>query len=122
MPAASLASPLEPAAVTRHRFSAVCFAENFRMKALAGQFSVPYKSGATMAVPFAGGMASFFPFGVVVFQDVPAPSHGELLSLAKPHLDDGGPGTVVAEESFDVQEDPHASVSISEGHLMIDAL
>ena len=92
------------------------------MKALAAQFSLPHKGGAVMAMPFAGGTVSFFPFGVVVFQDVPASSHAELLALVEPHLEDGGPGTVVAEESFEVQEDPRASVSISEGHLMIDAL
>lgn len=122
MSAATSASPFVSALVTRHKFYAICFAENFRMKSLAARFAVPHKGGAVMAVPFGGGTASFFPFGVVVLQDVPATTHAELLTLVKPHLDDGGKGTLVAEESFEVQEDAAAKVSMNEGHLMIDAL
>lgn len=122
MTAAPVPSPYAPVAVTRHTFFAACFAENFRMRPLAAAFSIPYRSGAVVSLPFAEGSVSVFPFGVVVFQNVPAARHGELLDRVRPHFEDHGAGTLVSEESFEVQEDPTAQVSMVEGHLMIDAL
>lgn len=116
------ASPHAPVAVKRHTFYAVCFAENFRMKALAADLALPYRSAHVMALPLAGGTVSLFPFGVAVFQDVPQKAHGELLDRVRRHLEDGGKGTVVSEESFEVHEDPAATISIEGGHLMIDTL
>lgn len=111
-----------PDAAKRHTFFAICFAENFRMKALAADLSLPYRSAHVMALPFAEGSVSLFPFGVVVFQDVPQKDHAQLLDRVRKHLEDGGKGTVVSEESFEVHEDPAATISINGGHLMIDAL
>lgn len=103
-----------------HTFFAVGFAENFRMRSLATLLPQPHKGTGVAPVTVDGGTAFVFPFGVVTFQNVPAASRSAFLERVRGHLD--GPGTLVAEESFDVREAADAELAVHEGALVLDAL
>ena len=105
---------------TQHQFAAIAFEENLSLKELAAAFPGSRLGLRELQVGCDGGEIFFYPFGAVVFRDVPAARRDtELgrLRAARPGLT-----TQVIRESFTVREEGGARVEIVEGTLVVDAL
>jgi len=105
--------------VRTHQFAAVAFEENLNLRELQGVWPNSKLSRLEMQVALdAGGELFVYPFGAVVFHDVP-PERREAelnrLRKARPGLT-----TQVVRESFTVREEPGAKVDILEGTLVVD--
>ena len=104
-----------------HTFFAIAFEENLSLKELAAVF--PGAQGGVhelrLALP-AGGEVFLYPFGAVVFRDVPRESReAELARLraARPRLT-----AQVVREDFTVREEDAARISLAGGILLVDRL
>lgn len=103
-----------------HQFAAIAFEENLPLRELAPAFPGSRLSLKELQVPCDPGEIFLYPFGAVVFHDVPAERRdAELARLraARPGLT-----TKVIRESFTVREEPGARVEMAEGTLAVDAL
>ncbi|HQQ76567.1 MAG TPA: RMD1 family protein [Thermoanaerobaculia bacterium] len=104
-----------------HSFSAVAFVENLSLRDAAAAFPGSALTPHDLRVPSAGGGDVFvYPFGAVVFRDVPAAARDaflETLRKAFPALT----GEVVREE-FGVLEEAGSVTGFHEGRLFVDAL
>lgn len=104
-----------------HQFAAVAFEENLSLRELQGVWSGARLGRLEMQVPCEGGGEFFvYPFGAIVFHDVPLERReAELARLRKAR-----PGLTpqVVRESFSVREEPGAKVDIVDGSLVVDAL
>jgi required for meiotic nuclear division protein 1 len=108
-------------AVRSHLFSAVAFEENLSLRDL-----LPAYPGARVTLRElrwacdGGGELFIYPFGAIVFHDLPADRRdAELARLrrARPGLT-----TQVVRETFTVREEPGAQVEIAGGTLVVDQL
>jgi uncharacterized Rmd1/YagE family protein len=109
-----------------HLFHAVAFVENFPLKELAVAYPEAHRSIHQLTFPVVlegegrGGNAFIYPFGAMVFRDVPAPRRdAELARLrgARPGLND--PAAV---EELTVREDPGCQPEVANGVLTLDRL
>jgi uncharacterized Rmd1/YagE family protein len=101
-----------------HQFTAVAFEENLSLKDLLAAFPGAKATLREMHVPLETGEMFIYPFGAVVFHDVP-PERREAelqrLQRARPGLT-----TQVVRESFTVREEPGAHVEMVDGTLVVD--
>jgi uncharacterized Rmd1/YagE family protein len=103
-----------------HQFAAVAFEENFNLRELQAKFTNARISLRDLRAPFGTGELFVYPFGAMVFHDVPPEQRdSELVRL----------GTVVrgltakvVRETFEVREEPGAKVDLREGMLVVDKL
>ncbi len=105
---------------TNHQFAAIAFEENLSLREVAAVFPGSRLSLRELQVPCDGGELFLYPFGAVVFHDVPADRReAELARLqrARPGLT-----AKVVRESFSVREEPGTRVEIVDGTLVVDAL
>jgi uncharacterized Rmd1/YagE family protein len=106
---------------TAHAFFAVAFVENLSLKEIAAAF--PEARGSLHELRLTrpdGGEVFLYPFGVVVFRDVPREGReAELARLraARPELT-----LEVVREDFTVREEEGASIRVAEGVLAVDRL
>jgi required for meiotic nuclear division protein 1 len=108
-------------AAETHTFFAIAFEENLSLKELAAVF--PGAQGGAHELRLAlsaGGEIFLYPFGAVVFRDVPREAReAELARLraALPRLT-----TQVVREDFTVREEEGSRISLAGGVLIIDRL
>jgi uncharacterized Rmd1/YagE family protein len=103
-----------------HSFNAVAFVENLLLKELAAAYPEAKRSAHQLSFAAHGGEIFVYPFGAVVFRDVPvAAQQVELARLrqARPGLTEA---TVV--EELVVREDPGRQAVVAGGVLTIDRL
>jgi uncharacterized Rmd1/YagE family protein len=107
-------------AARSHQFAAIAFEENLSLRELSPAFPGSRLSPKVLHVPCDAGEIFLYPFGALVFHDVPAERRdAELARLraARPGLT-----TKVIRESFTVREEPGARVEMADGTLVVDAL
>jgi uncharacterized Rmd1/YagE family protein len=113
--------PLETeAAGSVHLFEAAAFVENLPLKDLAPLYPEARRSVHHLHFRTAGGDVFIYPFGAVVFRDVPAEAREaelERLRRARPGLTK----TTVLEE-ITVREDPGREPDVADGTLTLDRL
>jgi uncharacterized Rmd1/YagE family protein len=104
-----------------HFFHAAAFVENFSLRELASGYPEARRTPHELRYhPGAGGEVFIYPFGAVVFWDVPPPAREEELSrlrALRPALTSSS--TV---EEFTVREDPQVRPDVKEGVLSLDNL
>jgi required for meiotic nuclear division protein 1 len=105
---------------TTHQFTAIAFEENLSLRELLPAFAGARLGHRDLYVPTDGGEIFLYPFGAVVFHNVP-PERREA-ELAQLHRARPGLTTQVVRESFTVREEPGARVDIVEGTLVVDQL
>jgi len=105
---------------TTHQFTAIAFEENLSLRDLAPAFPGARLDRRELYVRTDGGEIFLYPFGAVVFHNVP-PERREA-ELAQLHRVRPGLTTQVVRESFTVREEPGARVDILEGTLVVDQL
>src|SRR3954466_69428 len=105
---------------TTHEFAAIAFEENLSLRELVPIFPGARLTPRELQAPCDGGEVFIYPFGAVVFHNVPLERRdAELARLrtARPGLT-----TKVVRESFTVREEPGAAMDILNGTLAVDAL
>jgi uncharacterized Rmd1/YagE family protein len=112
----------EPSRPPVHAFHAVAFVENLSLKELAAVYPearrTPHELSFHTSV---GGRAFIFPFGAMVFMDVPpAAREAELARLrrARPGLTTAA----VINEELSVREDPGGRPDVADGILTLDRM
>lgn len=112
-----MADPRSPGRV--HSFDALAFAENFDLKALAARLKDARLTSQDLRLACAGGGELFaYPFGAVVFHDVPPEAREEELRKLRPQ-----PHTPqVVREDFTVREEEGAPIRLADGVLIVDSL
>jgi uncharacterized Rmd1/YagE family protein len=110
-----------PMPAQAHAFVAVAFVENLALKELAPAF--PEARGSAHELRLAlteEGEVFFYPFGAVVFRDVPREEREAQLA----RLREVRPGLTpeVVREDFTVREEEGAAIRIAEGALIVDRL
>jgi uncharacterized Rmd1/YagE family protein len=105
---------------TTHHFAAIAFVENLSLRELAPAFPGARLGLRELYVPCDGGEIFLYPFGAVVFHNVPA----ERREVELARLNRARPGltTQVVRESFTVREEPGARLDIVDGTLVVDEL
>jgi uncharacterized Rmd1/YagE family protein len=105
--------------VRTHHFAAVAFEENLSLRELLPHYPGAKASVREMRLSLDGDAELFFyPFGAVVFHDVPPERRdAELARLQKARP---GLTTQVVRETFAVREEPGARVDIVDGTLVVD--
>ena len=110
-----------PAVSVNHVFHAVAFVENLSLKDLSSAYPEARRTPHELAFRLpSGGDVYIYPFGAIVFRDVPlAERDTELARLgrARPGLTSA---TVI--EEFTVREDPNSKATISTDRLTINKL
>jgi uncharacterized Rmd1/YagE family protein len=106
---------------TSHFFRAVAFVENIALKELASAFTEARRSAHELwyATP-SGGTVFIYPFGAMVFYDVPRGEHDSQvarLRAARPALTPAN-----AEESLTVREEAGARPDMRDGELVVGEL
>ena len=103
-----------------HQFAAVAFEENLSLRDLQPHYPGAKVSLRELHLSLDGGELFLYPFGAIVFHDVP-PGRREA-ELAR--LQRARPGLTpqVVRESFTVREEPGARVDIVDGMLVVDSL
>jgi uncharacterized Rmd1/YagE family protein len=105
---------------TTHEFAAIAFEENLSLRELVPIFPGGRLTPRELQAPCDAGEVFIYPFGAVVFHDVPPERRdAELARLrtARPGLT-----TQVVRESFTVREEPGATMDILNGTRVVDAL
>src|SRR5581483_5842750 len=104
-----------------HSFHAVAFVENLSLRELAQSYPEARRTPHELSfVTPAGGTVLMYPFGVVVFYDVPPDAReAELTRLYR--FRPGLTSTTVKEE-FTVREDPGIKPDVVNGVLVIDQM
>ena len=105
---------------TTHHFAAIAFVENLSLRDLAPAFPGARLGLRELYVPCDGGEIFLYPFGAVVFHNVP-PERRET-ELARLNRARPGLTTQVVRESFTVREEPGARLDIVDGTLVVDEL
>jgi required for meiotic nuclear division protein 1 len=104
-----------------HEFAAIAFEENLTLRDLAAAFPGSRLSVRELHLELAPrGELFLYPFGAIVFHDVPAERRE--VELARLHRARPGLTTQVVRESFTVREEPGARVDIVDGTLVVDSL
>ena len=105
-----------------HTFDAIAFVENLALKELAPAFPEAKRTPHELWYPTpAGGTVFVYPFGAMVFHNVPPPEREA--QAARLHA--ARPGLTLArglEESFTVHEEPGARPDVRNGVLGVDKL
>ena len=105
---------------TTHEFAAIAFEENLSLRELVPAFPGARLGVRELVVPCNGGEMFLYPFGAIVFHNVP-PARREV-ELARLHRARPGLTTKVVRESFTVREEAGARVDIVDGVLVVDSL
>ena len=103
-----------------HSFDALAFAENFDLKPLAGSVEGARLSPHELRLSCAEkGELFVYPFGAVVFMDVPSEHRDRELRRLLPKLP---AEPQVVRENFTVRERKDATIELAEGELVVDEL
>jgi uncharacterized Rmd1/YagE family protein len=109
------------AAAAASRFDAVAFAENRSLREWADVFPSGRRSTHDVRAPLAGGGEVFaYPFGALVFRDVPAARRDQQLERVRRAFPALSPPPI--SEQFSVHEDVAAKPGVAGGTLVIDRL
>jgi uncharacterized Rmd1/YagE family protein len=115
----------EPQAVAGaaiHAFQAAAFAENFSLRDLAPAYPDAKRTAHQLRfTPAEGGEVFVYPFGAIVFRDVPAKARErelERLRRTRPGLT----SPTVINEELTVREDPGTVPDVVEGVLTLDRM
>ncbi|HVV48924.1 MAG TPA: RMD1 family protein [Polyangia bacterium] len=103
-----------------HAFHAVAFVENLSLKDLAAVYPDARRRAHELFYRLDGGAVFIYPFGAVVFRDLPVAARErelERLRRARPGLT---AATVI--EELTVREDPGRTPDVAEGILTLDQL
>ncbi len=103
-----------------HAFSAVAFVENFPLRDAAPAFPGAHVGPHELVAPAAGGTCRVYPFGAVVFCDVPPAARDEAIASLRrsvPKLTEQ-----VVREDFAVREEPGETIRLAGGALVVDRL
>lgn len=104
-----------------HAFFATAFVENLSLRDAAAAFPGAKLTPHDLRIrPSGGGEAFVYPFGAVVFRDVPAEARERVLAAIRqacPRLTDE-----VVREDFNVFEEAGATAGFHQGRLIVDAL
>lgn len=104
-----------------HSFLATAFVENLSLRDAAAAFPGARLAPHDLRIqPAGGGEAFVYPFGAVVFRDVPGEAREQILAALRqafPRLT----GEVVREE-FNVREEAGSVTGFHQGQLVVDAL
>jgi uncharacterized Rmd1/YagE family protein len=103
-----------------HEFAAIAFEENLSLRELAPAFPGARLGVRELHVPLDGGDVFLYPFGAMVFHNVPLERRE--VELARLRRARPGLTTQVVRESFTVREEPGARVDIVDGTLAVDSL
>src|SRR3954467_13524864 len=115
---APIQSPRVPP--TTHEFAAIAFEENLSLRELVPIFPGARLTPRELQAPCDGGEVFIYPFGAVVFHNVPLEDcDAELARLRTPRP---GLTTKVVGDGFTVREEPAATMDILNGTLVVDAL
>jgi uncharacterized Rmd1/YagE family protein len=110
-----------PDALPVHAFQAAAFVENLALRDLAPSYPEARRTPHELRYrPAAGGEVFIYPFGAIVFRDVPAAVREQELArlrALRPALT-----TASAVEEFTVREDPHRHPTVSDGALVLDRM
>jgi required for meiotic nuclear division protein 1 len=106
-----------------HSFHAVAFVENLPLKDLVALYPTARRSTHELCVSRPdGGQVFVYPFGAMVFQDVPAAADREAevvrLRAAQPKLT----STRVINEEFSVRQDSTGTPRVENGALTLDSM
>lgn len=103
-----------------HQFGAVAFEENLNLRELAAHYPEARGGVRDLHLPCGSGEMFIYPFGAVVFRDVPPEQREAELS----RLQRARPGltTQVVRETFTARVEPGARVEIVSGTLVVDEL
>jgi uncharacterized Rmd1/YagE family protein len=101
-----------------HQFAAVAFEENLSLKELQPHYPGARVSLRELRLSLESGELFIYPFGAIVFHDVP-PERREA-ELARLQRARPGLTTQVVRESFTVREEPGARVDMVDGALAVD--
>jgi uncharacterized Rmd1/YagE family protein len=103
-----------------HQFYATAFVENLPLKELVPYYAEAHISPHELFFPVDSGGAYLYPFGAVVFHDVPQPRREIELS----RLERARPGLrkQVVREDYSVIEDESRPVGLIDGNLRVDKL
>lgn len=104
----------------RHTFAALAFEQNLSLREVAPLWPGSRAGSYLLSVPLAEGELFVFPFGALVFRDVPpAIRDAEVarLAAARPEL-----ALKIEREEFLVEEAAGADVSVADGVLTVDRL
>jgi uncharacterized Rmd1/YagE family protein len=104
-----------------HVFHAVAFVENLNLKELAASYPEGKRTAHELSfVTPAGGTVFIYPFGVVVFYDLPPPvREAELTRLYRVRP---GLTSATVKEEFTVREDPGVKPDVVSGVLILDKM
>jgi uncharacterized Rmd1/YagE family protein len=109
-------------ATALHAFHAAAFVENLPLRELAGAYPEARRTPHHLRFrPPGGGEVFLYPFGAIVFCDVPARAREEELARlrqARPQLT----SPTVINEEFTVREDPGVEPDVVDGVLTLDRL
>jgi uncharacterized Rmd1/YagE family protein len=104
-----------------HTFHAVAFVENLSLKELAPNYPEARRTAHELSfVTPTGGIAFIYPFGVVVFYDVPLEQREQ--ELTRLHRFRPGLTAATVQEEFTVREDPGMPPDVINGVLTIDKM
>jgi uncharacterized Rmd1/YagE family protein len=104
-----------------HTFHAVAFVENIPLKDLAPSYPEARRTAHELSfVTPAGGITFIYPFGVVVFYDVPAGQREQ--ELTRLHRFRPGLTAATVKEEFTAREDPVVAPDVVSGVLTIDVM
>ena len=104
-----------------HTFHAVAFVENLSLKDLAPSYPEARRTVHELSfVTPAGGIAFIYPFGVMVFYDVPAAQRDQ--EMTRLHRFRPGLTAATVKEEFTVREDSGVTPDVINGVLTIDMM
>jgi uncharacterized Rmd1/YagE family protein len=104
--------------VTTHQFAAVAFEENLSLRDLLPHYPGARISLRELQLALGAGELFIYPFGAIVFRDVPQDVRDQ--ELARLRKVRPGLTTQVVRETFSVREEPDARVDIVDGVLVVD--
>jgi uncharacterized Rmd1/YagE family protein len=103
-----------------HTFRAVAFVENLVLKELAAAYPEAKRSPHQLSFAAHGGEIFIYPFGSMVFRDVPAPA--QQAELARLRRTQPGLTEATVIEELPVREDPGRQPVVADGVLTLDRL
>jgi uncharacterized Rmd1/YagE family protein len=104
-----------------HTFHAVAFVENLPLRELASSYPEARRTAHELSfIPPSGGTVFVYPFGVVVFYDVPASVREQ--ELTRLYRFRPGLTSATVKEEFTVAEDPGRPPDVINGVLTIDTM
>lgn len=102
-----------------HSFDAIAFIENFSLKELAAAYPEAKRTPHELTfVPPQGGIVFIYPFGAIVFCDVPP--EGREAELTRLYRARPGLTSTQEQEEFTVRQDPGAKPDVVNGVLILD--